>query len=76
MTVKFEISLRDFDFWGGAKTYTDLLTPTELDRIEYCLTDLSDDWTETEINDFIWFDTDIWTCWLYTTEDEILERGK
>lgn len=76
MTVKFEISLHDFDFWGGAKTYADYLTWGELNTIESCMEEMEDSWTATEVNDFIQFNPEIWTSWLGTTEDEILERGK
>lgn len=76
MTIKKEISLRDFEFWGGAKQWADVLTPEELDELEWYLDSGSNEWTETEINDFLWFDTEIWTEWLGITEDELLEREK
>lgn len=76
MTIKKEISLRDFEFWGGAKQWADLLTWEELDRLEWYLDDCSNEWGETEINDFLWFDTEIWTELLGITEDELLAREK
>lgn len=77
MTIKKEISLRDFEFWGGAKQWASLLTPEELDELEWYLDDCAEDqWTEIEINDFLWFDTEIWTELLGITEDELLEREK
>ena len=76
MTIKKEISLRDFEFWGGAKQWADVLTPEELDELEWYLDSGSGEWTETEINDFLWFDTEIWTELLGITEDELLEREK
>ena len=50
-----------FEFWGGAKDTVSLLTRDELEMIfdqlmeEYFETSTP---TETEINDFFWFDTD------------------
>ena len=76
MTIKKEISLRDFEFWAGAKQWADLLTMEELDRLEWYLDDCSNEWSETEVNDFLWFDTEIWTELLGITEDELLEREK
>ena len=77
MYVKKEISLRDFDFWSGAKAWADLLTDDELDTIEEALASADDDClTDTQINDFLWFDTEIWLEWIGKTEDEILAREK
>ena len=76
MTIKFEISLRNFDFWGNAKTYADYLTWAELDTIESCMEEMEDSWTATEVNDFISFCPETWASWLGTTEEEILERGR
>lgn len=75
MYMKKEISLRDFDFWSGAKAWADLLTDDELDTIEEALASAADDYlTDTQINDFLWFDTEIWLEWIDKTEDEILAR--
>ena len=54
MTYAVEKSLRDFDFWAGAKDTVAHLTPRDLDRIEEYLENV--DWTsemptKTEIND-------------------------
>jgi hypothetical protein len=76
MTIKKEISLRDFEFWAGAKQWADVLTPEELDRVEWFLDDCADEWTETEINDFLWFNTEEWMELLGVTEDELLAREK
>lgn len=74
MTYKVEKSLKDFDFWGGAVTNVKNLTDEEFDRIEEYLTE-AEPLTETEINDFMWFEMEFWaTEILGTTEEEILER--
>ena len=75
MTYKVEKSLKDFDFWGGAVANVKNLTDEEFDRIEEYLTE-AEPLTETEINDFMWFEMEFWaTEILGTTEEEILERG-
>lgn len=67
MEYKVEKSLRDFEFWMGALDNARLLSPEELDTIEEgiekCTAD-GDIWTETEINDFVWFETDTIANWL------------
>lgn len=58
-------SLRDFDFWSGAKDTVDYLTSDELDTIEDILEDAyPDGMTETQVNDLFWFDTDVIAEWL------------
>ena len=74
MTYKVEKSLKDFDFWGGAIANVKNLTDDEFDTIENYLEGF-ELITETEINDFFWFEMEFWaTEILGTTEDEILNR--
>lgn len=75
MTYKVEKSLKDFDFWSGAILNAKNLTDEEFDTIESYLEESGELMTETEINDFFWFDMEFWaTEILGTTEDEILNR--
>lgn len=75
MTYKVEKSLKDFDFWSGAIANAKNLTDEEFDTIENYLEESGELMTETEINDFFWFDMEFWaTEILGTTEDEILNR--
>lgn len=75
MTYKVEKSLKDFDFWSGAILNAKNLTDEEFDTIENYLEGF-ELMTETEINDFFWFEMEFWaTEILGTTEDEILNRG-
>lgn len=75
MTYKVEKSLKDFDFWSGAILNAKNLTDEEFDTIENYLEGF-ELMTETEINDFFWFEMAFWaTEVLGTTEDEILNRG-
>ena len=76
MTYKVEKSLKDFDFWSGAILNVKNLTDEEFDLIEDYLEGSGELMTETEINDFFWFEMEFWaTAILGTTEDEILGRG-
>lgn len=75
MTYKVEKSLKDFDFWSGAIANAKNLTDEEFDTIESYLEESGELMTETEINDFFWFEMEFWaTEILGTTEDEILNR--
>lgn len=76
MTYTVEKSLRDFDFWAGAKDTVAHLTLEDLDRIEEYLENV--DWTsemptQTEINDLFWFNPDYIACILgYEDWEELL----
>lgn len=70
MKVTEELSLSNFDFWGGAKERAKMLTIDELDEIESQLEDLYPDGIEaTQINDIFWFDFD-WISQMLGYEDE------
>lgn len=57
MKIYEEKSLSDFEFWSGAKNNAEMLTIAELDEVEAVLEELYPDGiTDTEINDFFWFD--------------------
>ena len=59
MTIKTEQSLRNFEFWSGAKSNAEMMTAEELDSVESALEELyPDGMTDTEINDLFWFDFD------------------
>lgn len=59
MKVTYEIDLADFEFWGGAKKNAQKLTRDEFKQVEWYLEELGaydgEIWTETEINDMLWF---------------------
>ena len=70
MKVTKEISLSNFDFWGGAKDRAQMLTIDELNEIERQLEDVyPDGMDETQINDMFWFDFD-WVAQMIGYEDE------
>lgn len=59
MIIYKEESLKNFQFWSGAKYLASCLTEKEFDVIEGLLEELyPDGMEETEINDFFWFEGD------------------
>ena len=82
MKIYSEISLRDFEFWGGARETVKYLTDDEMNTIESYLEDCYCDrenggMDETEINDFFWFEDNIIAEWLgYENFDEIMHRNE
>ena len=70
MKVTKELSLSNFDFWGGAKDRAQMLTIDELNEIERQLEDVyPEGMDETQINDIFWFDFD-WVAQMIGYEDE------
>ena len=78
MTIKTETTLKNFDFWSGAKDTVKYLTESELDTIESYLEELyPEGMTDTELNDFIWFEDDTIAEWLgYNDFNEIMNRNE
>lgn len=79
MKYYVEKSLKDFEFWSGAKDTIKYLTDSEMDTIESILEDLYFDggMSETDINDFFWFEEDTIAEWLgYANFEEIMYRDK
>lgn len=90
MYIKTDVSLRYFNWWGGAKTNALEFTPKELDEIENYFEMMQGDKipTETEINDLMWFYPQVYAKalgleWdfeegklLRNTKDEIVKLNK
>lgn len=71
MKYYVEESLRNFQFWSGAKANAEELTDVQLDRLEYILEEIyPDDISDTEINDLMWFEFDLIKEWLGIEDDE------
>ena len=71
MKVYSEINLRDFEFWSGAKSNAETLTSEQLDIVESILEDAYPDGiSETQINDFFWFEFDTIREWLGIKDEE------
>lgn len=78
MKIYEEKSLKDFEFWSGAKDRVKYLTDDELDQIEAILEDsYPEGMSETEINDFFWFEEDTIADWLgYADFEELMHRDE
>lgn len=71
MKIYKEESLRNFEFWSGAKDNANELTIVQLDEVESILEDLyPEGMDETQINDLFWFDFDTIKKWLGITDEE------
>ena len=71
-----ESDLTDFEFWSGARDTVKYLTDDEIKQIGRTLEEIyPDGCTETDINDFFWFEDDTIAEWLgYNSFEEIMER--
>lgn len=77
MKYYVEKSLRDFEFWSGAKDTVKYLTSEELDHFECMLEDDYETMTETEINDFFWFEDNFIAKMLgYEDFEQLMEERK
>ncbi len=81
MRIYKEENLTNFEFWSGAKDRAEKLTSHELNQIETTLEELyPDGMSETELNDFFWFDFETVLGWIGKKEceecGEIFESGE
>ena len=69
--------MKDFEFWSGARDRAKYLTDDQFDTIEAILEDAyPDGMTDTEINDFFWFEEDTIADWLgYNSFEELMEES-
>lgn len=76
MLMRKEESLTNFKFWSGARDTVKYLSNDELLTIESMLEELyPDGMSETEINDFFWFEEDTIANWLgYDSFEDIMNR--
>lgn len=59
MVIRCDISLENFQAWSGGKDTMDSLSHSDLETLEQHLTELyPDGMTDTELNDFLWFERD------------------
>lgn len=71
MKYYVEDSLRNFNFWSGARDTVNELTLEDLDTIEEFLQD--QEMSDTEINDFFWFEYETIAEWLgYSSWERML----
>lgn len=76
--IKEVNSVYDFEFWSGAKDTVEELTSYGVERVFEILEELyPDGMTETEVNDFFWFERETIADWLgYEDFDQIMEINK
>lgn len=77
MKTYTEQSLRNFQFWSGAKDFAETLTDEQFDQIEMILEDLyPEGMSETEINDLFWFEEETIREWLDLPTEEQKEANQ
>ena len=70
-------SCYDFDFWSGAKDTVKYLLDSEVNTILAMLEDSgNDEMSETELNDFFWFEDDTIAEWLGWPDFETLMNAR
>lgn len=76
MKILYEKSLENFEAWSGGKDTMDELTHDELESVEQLLeeSEPEEGWTDTGVNDFLWFERDIIAEHLGYKNWEDLER--
>ncbi len=78
MKLYKEESISSFEFWSGAKDTAKYLTDDELSTIESILEELfPDGMSETDLNDFFWFEDDTIAEWLgFENFEAIMNRDE
>lgn len=77
MKICTEQSLRNFQFWSGAKDFAETLTDKQFDQVETILEDLyPDGMTDTQINDLFWFEEETIREWLDLPTEEQEEANR
>lgn len=75
IAIKVELnSIYNFQAWSGGKSVLDrVIEKNRADELDALLEDICEDWTDTQLNDFLWFDLpemDSWTNLWNDDEDE------
>lgn len=70
-------SKNDFEFWSGAENTVNVLSDGEFETVMNILEDAyPDGMTDTELNDFFWFENDKIAEWLGYEDWEALEEDR
>ena len=70
-------SIFDFEFWSGAKDTVKYLSDSEVNTVLSILDDCySDGMSETELNDFFWFEDDTIAEWLGWSDFETIMEAR
>lgn len=71
MKIFTEQSIRNFEFWSGAKNNAAELTYDQMEQLESILEDMYPDGIdENVLNDILWFDFETVKEWLGIEEEE------
>jgi hypothetical protein len=75
MKIYSEDSIRNFNFWSGAKDTVYDLTWSDFDILEPIIEDMFEgECSDTDLNDLFWFERDLIAEWLgYEDYDELME---
>ena len=83
MKYLVEDSLNNFNAWSGGKDTLDELTSEQVDEVEELINEVFPDTpTDTEINDFLWFERDTiaqhlgFSDWEHLNQEEEEEEDK
>ena len=76
MTITYELDLRNFKAWSGAKdTLERVINEGKCDLLEQILEDTyPDGMTETELNDLLWFEPETIYEWLGIRSEEQIKK--
>ena len=74
MKIYTENSIRNFNFWSGAIDTVDDLTWDDFDILEPIIEEMFEgECSDTDLNDFFWFERDTIAQWLgYENYEELL----
>jgi Na+-transporting NADH:ubiquinone oxidoreductase subunit NqrF len=76
MKLTYDVALRNFEFWAGARQRAQYITNEQFDQIEEELEVMyPDGLTETELNDIFWFEETFIAQMLGFDEWEDLEEA-
>lgn len=78
MKIYSEISLENFEAWSGGRDTLDVLIEKDLcDQLEAIIDDIEPEegWSDTAINDLLWFERDNIADWLGFSDWDELENG-
>lgn len=76
MTITYELDLRNFKAWSGAKdTLERVINEGKCDLLEQILEDIyPEGMTETELNDLLWFEPETIYEWLGIRSEEQIKK--
>lgn len=72
ITVKSELnSVASFDAWSGGKAVLNqVIAKNRVDELDALLEEICEDWTDTQLNDFLWFELEEMDGWKNLWDDE------